>query len=72
MLTVSGIGGGRFFFALHPVLPPLIDSTGPVTVPRTFSEVPHDHSFAQNTLAAFISWLLLPLNWIHQSTVEIR
>lgn len=69
------IGGGLYFFALHQMFPALVDYTGPVDVasecPNGFTEISHHHEFEHNTLAAFLSWLVL-LNVYHKSTVEFH
>lgn len=67
-------GGGGFFFAIHRMLPCFVDWTGPVDLsqkcPGGFYKVEHYHTFGQNTVAAFVSWLII-LNPYHSATVEI-
>lgn len=67
-----GIGGGGYFFAIHQMLPALIDYTGEQHVadicPNGVYEVSHHTKFWHNAAAAFTSWLVV-LNVYHPSEV---
>lgn len=69
------VGGGGYFFAVHQMFPALIDYSGEKSVaeycPNGVYEITHYHEFAQNALAALISWLIVVNVW-HQSNVEWR